>query len=59
MRHDEQVRIAKRIGQVEVDHGLTNCQTPLAGPYIRKAAAHQRAKLQKAATKKSVKPPRA
>ena len=37
----------------EVDHGLTNCQTPLAAPYIRKAAAHHRAKLAKAARKKT------
>lgn len=44
---DEAVKVADRIGQVEVDHGLTNCQTPLAAPYIRKAAAHQRAKLDK------------
>ena len=35
---DEALRIAERIGQVEIDHGLTNCQTPLAGSYIRKAA---------------------
>jgi 3-methyladenine DNA glycosylase AlkD len=48
----EAVKTAERIGQVEVDHGLTNCQTPLAAPYIRKAAAHHRAKLAKAAAKK-------
>lgn len=48
----EAIRFANRIGQVEVDHGLTNCQTPLAAPYIEKAAAHQRAKLAKAAKKK-------
>jgi len=51
---DEAVRIAERIGQVEVDHGLTACQTPLAGPYIRKAAAHHQAKIAKAAKKKPV-----
>ena len=50
---DEAVRIAERIGQVEVDHGLTSCQTPLAGPYIRKAAAHHRGKLAKAAKKQA------
>jgi len=42
---DDAVRIAERIGQVEVDHGLTACKTPLAEPYIRKAAAHHKAKL--------------
>ncbi len=31
---------------------LTNCETPLAAPYIKKAAAHHRAKLAKAAKKK-------
>jgi len=50
---DEAVRIAERIGQVEVDHGLTSCQTPLAGPYIRKAAAHHRSKLAKASKKQA------
>jgi len=50
---NEAVRVAKRIGQVEVDHGLTNCETPFAAPYIRKAAAHHRAKLAKAAKKKT------
>ena len=57
------IRIARRIGQVEVDHGLTDCKTPLAAPYIRKAAAHHRAKLaqqaavakKKAAKKKAAK----
>ena len=43
----EATRTANRIGQVEVDHGLTNCKTPLAAPYIKKAAAHHRAKLAK------------
>jgi len=46
------VKTAERIGQVEVDHGLTHCETPLAAPYIRKAAAHHRAKLAKAAARK-------
>ena len=39
--------VAKRVGPVEVDHGDTSCQTPLAAPSIRKAAAHHRAKLAK------------
>jgi 3-methyladenine DNA glycosylase AlkD len=44
---DHAVKVADRIGQVEVDHGATDCKTPLASPYIRKAAAHHRAKLAK------------
>jgi 3-methyladenine DNA glycosylase AlkD len=48
----EATRAANRIGQVEVDHGDTACKTPLAVPYIKKAAAHQRAKLAKASKKK-------
>jgi hypothetical protein len=31
---------AARIGKVEVDHGDTDCKTPDAAAYIRKAAAH-------------------
>lgn len=46
---EEAVRAARQIGQVEVDHGLTNCETPLAEPYIRKSAAHARAKVSKTA----------
>ena len=34
------VAAAERIGTVDVDHGETSCQTPAAGPYIRKAVAH-------------------
>ena len=52
---DEAVTVAERIGQVEVDHGDTACKTPLAAPYIKKAAAHQRAKLAKASKKKNKK----
>ena len=57
---------AKRIGTVEVDHGETGCQTPDAGPYIRKTVAHRkeleaRRKAKKAtarkATKKTAKKP--
>jgi 3-methyladenine DNA glycosylase AlkD len=29
--------VAKKIGKVEVDHGETNCKTPDAAEYIRKA----------------------
>ena len=32
---------AGRIGKVHVDHGETNCKTPDAASYIRKAAARQ------------------
>ena len=49
----EAIRVAGRIGQVEVDHGLTHCKTPLAAPYIRKAAAHHRARLEKRSSKKA------
>jgi 3-methyladenine DNA glycosylase AlkD len=51
----EAIKVAERIGPVEVDHGPTSCKTPLAAPYIRKAAAHQRAKLAKARKKKASK----
>ena len=35
---------AKRIGQVEVDHGTTACKTPDAVEYIEKAWSHAKAK---------------
>lgn len=38
------IAAAERIGPVEVDHGETNCKTPAAVPYIRKARARIRAK---------------
>ena len=41
---EEALAAAARIGQVEVDHGETNCKTPLAAPYIHKAAAALAAK---------------
>ncbi len=37
----EAIAAAERIGLVEVDHGETNCKTPDAVPYIRKAAARK------------------
>jgi 3-methyladenine DNA glycosylase AlkD len=40
---------AKRIGQVYVDHGKTNCKTPNAVDYIAKVRAHQTAKASKKA----------
>lgn len=33
---DEALKIAKRIGKVEVDHGETGCKTPEAASYIQK-----------------------
>jgi 3-methyladenine DNA glycosylase AlkD len=36
--------VAKRIGAVEVDHGDTDCKTPLASEYIEKMAARRAAK---------------
>lgn len=38
------VAAAKRIGQVEVDHGDTDCKTPDAAAYIAKVVARQSAK---------------
>jgi 3-methyladenine DNA glycosylase AlkD len=35
------IAIARQIGPVEVDHGETDCATPLAEPYIRKARARK------------------
>ena len=34
--------VAKKIGKVEVDHGETNCKTPDAAEYIRKARKRKR-----------------
>ncbi len=41
------VKVAQRIGLVEVDHGDTSCKTPFAVPYIPKAAAKYRSMLAK------------
>ncbi len=47
------VAAARRIGKVQVDHGLTNCKTPDAASYIQKTVDH---KMQKeASTKRPVK----
>lgn len=35
--HEEAVKTARRIGKVSVDHGNTNCKTPVALDAIRKA----------------------
>ena len=37
--------VAKRIGKVEVDHGQTNCVTPDAAAYIKKALDHYAKKV--------------
>jgi hypothetical protein len=37
------LKTAKRIGKVEVDHGNTECKTPDAVPYIKKAVARKAA----------------
>lgn len=37
----ESISAAETIGIVKVDHGLTNCKTPEAIPYIEKAFAHR------------------
>jgi hypothetical protein len=39
----EALKAAKRIGKVEVDHGNTECKTPDAVPYIKKAVARKKA----------------
>ena len=49
----EALATAERIGQVQVNHGKTNCKTPLAAPYILKAVAHLETKQAKAAKKKN------
>ena len=43
---------AERIGPVDVDHGDTDCKTPLASEYIRKAGAHADRMAEKKAAKK-------
>ena len=51
---DVALAVAERIGPVDVDHGDTDCKTPVASEYIRKAGAHaDRMALKKQATRKS------
>lgn len=38
------IAAARRIGEVEVDHGETGCKTPAAEPYIEKGWARKRKK---------------
>jgi 3-methyladenine DNA glycosylase AlkD len=40
---------ARKIGKVEVDHGMTGCKTPEAVSYIKKAVAHKKKMAAKAA----------
>ncbi len=42
------IAAAKRIGEVEVDHGQTGCKTPDAAAYIKKTVAHYKKKASKA-----------
>ena len=55
LRNDEMekraVEIAKKIGKVVVDHGETNCKTPDAIEYIKKAQAYRHKKKAKAVAK--------
>ncbi|MEO0483544.1 MAG: DNA alkylation repair protein [Planctomycetota bacterium] len=39
---DDAVAAAQRIGDINIDHGDTNCKTPDAAAYIAKAAAHRK-----------------
>jgi 3-methyladenine DNA glycosylase AlkD len=45
------VEVAKKIGKVVVDHGETNCKTPDAVEYIKKAQAYRHKKKAKAVAK--------
>ena len=38
------IAAAKRIGKVEVDHGVTGCKTPDAAAYIKKTVAYNKKK---------------
>jgi hypothetical protein len=42
------IAAARRMGNVDVDHGETGCKTPDAATYIRKTVAHQKEKASKA-----------
>ncbi len=47
------VEIAKKIGKVVVDHGVTSCKTPDAIEYIKKTKAYREKKSAKAAARQS------
>jgi 3-methyladenine DNA glycosylase AlkD len=42
------IAAAKRIGEIEVDHGDTGCKTPDAASYIKKTVAYNKKKAKKA-----------
>ncbi|GJM23048.1 MAG: DNA alkylation repair protein [Planctomycetota bacterium] len=46
--HELAVAAAKRIGEVQVDHGQTSCKTPDAVDYMAKTLAHRKAHPPKA-----------
>ncbi|MFC1975190.1 DNA alkylation repair protein [Chloroflexota bacterium] len=41
---EEAIAVAQKIGQVEVDHGETNCKTPEAVGYIQRTVARKKRK---------------
>ena len=41
------IATARRIGKIDVDHGETNCKTPAAESYIKKAVERQKASASK------------
>lgn len=49
----EAERVAKVVGQVDVDHGETGCKTPDAAAYIKKTWDHRKAKGKKSVKKAS------
>ena len=42
------IAAARRIGEVDVDHGETGCKTPDAVAYIKKTVAHNNKKAKRA-----------
>lgn len=48
----EAIAVARRIGQVVVDHGRTGCVTPAAEPYIERTWAHNEARAAKATSRR-------
>jgi 3-methyladenine DNA glycosylase AlkD len=51
------IAAAKRIGKVQVDHGLTNCKTPDAVSYIQKVVDHKMKMETSRTTPKTAKKP--
>ncbi len=50
---EKALKVAAKIGKVEVDHGDTSCKTPDAAEYIKKTLAHREQKASKAKQKAS------